>query len=399
MKNIILLLALFCIPAKAEVGVNFYPNGITKSVSDGRYVLKAGDTGMTGNFVTTGDITANSFIGSGVGLTGLPGGGDAVLAATQTWTGSNTMSGPLTLAGSSLTVRGNGLFTAAEPIVNITATGGANNGAWLGLISPVSNWSWVTNRNDLMGAADSMGLYNGGGTAGTTRVRAVFTPTGLTLPDSLAITGSAFSVGGSTFVVAGGKVGVGTSIPNAKLDVNGDIAITKGSDGLVHTYDANNLLLRAAAATSTVGKAVKLQYLEAGVAWHDAFRAENVASGYSNALIMPDGGNVGIGNTNPSTKLHLSSGTLTVDGLNGFVDFGRVIVSSATATSARSLIATCPTGKYIASGGYAAGATGKIVITNAPANSTSWAVEWWDAAPTASWTAYAICDRGITTGP
>ena len=44
------------------------------------------------NIFSSGTVTAISFSGSGVGLTGLPGGGDAVLAATQTWTGQNTFS-------------------------------------------------------------------------------------------------------------------------------------------------------------------------------------------------------------------------------------------------------------------------------------------------------------------
>jgi len=45
---------------------------------------------VSGNFKSSATITAVNFVGSGVGLTGLPGGGDAVLAATQTWSGENT---------------------------------------------------------------------------------------------------------------------------------------------------------------------------------------------------------------------------------------------------------------------------------------------------------------------
>lgn len=40
---------------------------------------------------------------------------------------------------------------------------------------------------------------------------------------SITITGSEFSVGGSTFVVTGGKVGIGTNSPNYTLDISGNV--------------------------------------------------------------------------------------------------------------------------------------------------------------------------------
>lgn len=50
----------------------------------------AGNGFFSGNLTSSATITAVNFVGSGVGLTGLPGGGDAVLAATQTWSGANS---------------------------------------------------------------------------------------------------------------------------------------------------------------------------------------------------------------------------------------------------------------------------------------------------------------------
>jgi len=55
---------------------------------------------VDGNILSSGTVTGTNFIGSGVGLTGLPsgGGGDAVLAATQTWTGQNTFNNQVTVS-------------------------------------------------------------------------------------------------------------------------------------------------------------------------------------------------------------------------------------------------------------------------------------------------------------
>lgn len=51
----------------------------------------------------------------------------------------------------------------------------------------------------------------------------------LTTASTLTVQGNAFSVGGSTFVVAGGNVGIGTAVPGAKLEVSGDIKLSGGA--------------------------------------------------------------------------------------------------------------------------------------------------------------------------
>ena len=60
-----------------------------------------------------------------------------------------------------------------------------------------------------------------------------------------------------------------------------------------------------------------LQYYN-GSSYYPALRINNVASGFSNLLLMQDGGNVGIGNTSPVVKLDIqscSSGTGLGDGM------------------------------------------------------------------------------------
>ncbi|OGS38611.1 MAG: hypothetical protein A2506_11945 [Elusimicrobia bacterium RIFOXYD12_FULL_66_9] len=49
-----------------------------------------------------------------------------------------------------------------------------------------------------------------------------------TFGSTLTVTGNAFSVGGATFAVTGGKVGIGTTSPGQKLTVTGTIESTSG---------------------------------------------------------------------------------------------------------------------------------------------------------------------------
>ncbi len=49
----------------------------------------------------------------------------------------------------------------------------------------------------------------------------------LVVAGTATVAGSKFSVGGATLVVAGGNVGIGTTNPGAKLDVNGNAKISR----------------------------------------------------------------------------------------------------------------------------------------------------------------------------
>lgn len=102
---------------------------------------------------------------------------------------------------------------------------------------------------------------------------------GITATSTAAILGNAFSVGTSTFVVTASSVGVRNANPSAALDVNGE-TVSRGQ-------------FTAASSATVIG----------------AFRAD------TNTLVVDDSNDrVGIGKSNPATKAHLSSGTLTIDG-------------------------------------------------------------------------------------
>jgi len=191
----------------------------------------------------------------------------AISVGSATVSGPTTMSGPLTLAGSSLTVTG--------------ASGGY----------------------------------------------------GLLVSSNVSLAGAIYS--------ANAKMGIGTASPLQPLDVVGKAMFgTKPANPANHTpasvlqlFSVNTTsptLYIGAANSDVIGEYIRLGRADASVRYHSltgvnsATAGNNyIALGLHNAsgvetktevMRWVSSGNVGIGNVAPSTKLHLSSGTLTVDG-------------------------------------------------------------------------------------
>lgn len=141
-------------------------------------------------------------------------------------------------------------------------------------------------------------------------------------------TSPGLEIGVSTFVVAGGAVGIGTSNPAYKLAVSGDIAVALGSGGRYYFSDGSSQVSAAGASQWAVNvadiyaansggvgigtsvPATKL-HISSGVLTLDG-TGPGMKVGVSTFVIA--GGNIGIGTTNPAAKLQLSSGTLAIDG-------------------------------------------------------------------------------------
>ncbi|MFN8155082.1 MAG: tail fiber domain-containing protein [Bacteroidia bacterium] len=102
---------------------------------------------------------------------------------------------------------------------------------------------------------------------------------------------------------AGGKVGIGTSSPAAKVDINGNIKIADGTQGAgkVLTSDANGL------ATWTTPMTLPL-----GISTGNTVRW-NGTSWVADSLLTNTGVRIGIGTTSPQEKLHIKSGGIVLD--------------------------------------------------------------------------------------
>jgi hypothetical protein len=115
-------------------------------------------------------------------------------------------------------------------------------------------------------------------------------------------------------ITSGGNVGIGTTTPNAKLDVNGNIIVT-GSLTTTSTIVARNYIM----ATDTL-------YIQKGVGGYQSYiTAEQTAASTGNSFkfwnsgtgtLMTIGynGYVGIGTTSPTYQLHVNGGPTEVGG-------------------------------------------------------------------------------------
>jgi hypothetical protein len=148
-----------------------------------------------------------------------------------------------------------------------------------------------------------------------------------------------------------GNVGIGTTTPNAKLDVNGNTIIT-GSLTVSGSTQVGLSSINAGSYTNGLayvnpgGTATSLFLYQAGVAsGHVGFRASDnnlyIVNSYTNgsvtnpaAIALTSTGNVGIGKTNPSTVLDVS-GSVSVTGsllVTGSTTVAGNIVPSIDAT-------------------------------------------------------------------
>ena len=136
---------------------------------------------------------------------------------------------------------------------------------------------------------------------------ATFTSAGLMVfpggvnASTMTLSGSAFSVGGSTLVVAGGNVGIGTTDPAARLDANGTLRalsqnFPSSGVGAEVSWDGSAAILRGYDRTNFLYKSVWLS-------------GSNIAFWIngSTKTVIDSSGNVGIGTTGPAATLHVSS--------------------------------------------------------------------------------------------
>lgn len=160
-----------------------------------------------------------------------------------------------------------------------------------------------------------------------------------------------FTVDGSTIHVQSGRVGIATSSPGARLDVNGDAQF--GSGATKSTFTAAGLL----------------KLTSSGVQFSDGTTQTTAASG------------------SPFNSPVVFNSSVTV---NGSIFDGWEKVSYDNSNQSTSSV-SCSAGKRLLGGGCIGTSTGYWLIRNGPSSDTAWECEWNGANPTRI--AYAICAK------
>ena len=115
----------------------------------------------------------------------------------------------------------------------------------------------------------------------------------LIVVDTATVQGNAFSVGVSTLVATGGRVGIGTASPGAKLEVNA------GSNNLTE----NVALIKGGGSSGAFGFEVQANNGDS------YFKTNNLTGDITMNTV---GGNTGIGTATPDARLVVSTGTTNV---------------------------------------------------------------------------------------
>jgi len=131
--------------------------------------------------------------------------------------------------------------------------------------------------------------------------------------------------GGANLVLnpTAGNVGIGTTAPTETLHVVGDTRINSGGDYALPALGANGGALKI---TTAGTRGLLAGNLAGGNFFMQVQRLDGTATAY-NLLLQPNGGNVGIGTTNPATKLDVRAA-------NGLTDtWGNINVITTDATA------------------------------------------------------------------
>lgn len=315
-----ILFILLLIPAFCQAQHQTTTQGITRGAADARYVLR------------------NPYYD----------GSQSVTVASATVTGASSFIGAVNI----------GVNGGLGGALAVSASGGAD--VYLNRSDSVSPYGRIffTGLNagaKTYGAAiygDNTGLFLQTDPSPTGTTNQLASRLSITSDGAVTIPGSSFSVGTSTLVVTGGKVGVGTAVSATYLlNVGGDINI-----GVSNGLYSNGRVLMYSGATGTFIKSYD----------SDASDGIHFLSNTGNAerMFIREDGNVGIGTTAPESKLHVAAGLVTISTATtsvSFTTFGGAATKEELIALAPSKLfqymtcTDCPTATLVCSTGTSAG--------------------------------------------
>ncbi|MBI4422186.1 MAG: tail fiber domain-containing protein, partial [Elusimicrobia bacterium] len=167
---------------------------------------------------------------------------------------------------------------------------------------------------------DTTGAAGGGWTDEGSVVRLTASNDNVVVQSTLTVQGSGFSVGGSTLVVSAGSVGIGTTSPGAKLEVSGNLRLTKEAGRVISVGDSTtadtsgaSFTIQGAAGTGTAaGGDVLLYGGAAGTS--NGNRSGNIILGGLTRTNGVQAGNVIISGDNAGSNASNSGGSISLTG-------------------------------------------------------------------------------------
>lgn len=218
-----------------------------------------------------------------------------VVAGTSSYSGNASFAANVTVTGTAIlnAISANGslgldtqVLTSNGSSVYWSASGGGGKIAGPGLTSNASHYEVLANTGIIANAT---------GTFVNSAYIATIDANSSTYANS-SVTNT-FTVGTASYFVANGNFGVGTNAPNRKLFVAGPVGGTPSlttSDGEIAFFQS----------TTTQGISIGADGASPYGSWLQVKRPTNDGNSYP-LLLNPVDGNVGIGNTNPTQKLHV----------------------------------------------------------------------------------------------